>query len=171
MTEKKKSLVEKLFRRHQGGLESFFARRIRSKSNAADLAQEVYLRMLRVQSSDVIHNAEAYLFTVARNLERENAVLDRRQSAQLDVDQPETQLEMAVDDNVVDLLDSPVRVDRLREVLQQLPAKCQAAVEMKYVHDMSYEDIASQLGVSTHMVQKYLGQALALCRRRMARYK
>jgi len=34
---------------------------------------------------------------------------------------------------------------------------------------MSYQEVALQLGVSTHMVKKYLSQALAHCRRRMAR--
>jgi len=54
-------------------------------------------------------------------------------------------------------------------VLQQLSPKCRAAVMLQYWHGMSYEEIAMQLGVSTNMVKKYLSQALAHCRRRMAR--
>ena len=60
-------------------------------------------------------------------------------------------------------------IKRLREVLQQLPPKCHAAVVLQYWHGMSYEEIAQRLGVSTHMVKKYLSQALIHCRRRMAR--
>ena len=43
--EPKPSLIERLFAEHRGGLQAFFRRRIRSKADAADLAQEVYLRM------------------------------------------------------------------------------------------------------------------------------
>jgi RNA polymerase sigma-70 factor (ECF subfamily) len=67
-------------------------------------------------------------------------------------------------------VDLQVRIKRLRDVLAQLPPKCRAAVYMKYRHGMSYQEIAEKLGVSDHMVQKYLGQALAHCRRRMARF-
>ena len=35
--------------------------------------------------------------------------------------------------------------------------------------EIAAADIAQQLGISTHMVKKYLGQALVHCRRRMAR--
>jgi DNA-directed RNA polymerase specialized sigma24 family protein len=41
---------------------------------------------------------------------------------------------------------------------------------MQYWHGMSYEQIGERLGVSSHMVKKYLSQAVAHCRRRMARW-
>jgi DNA-directed RNA polymerase specialized sigma24 family protein len=44
--EPKPSLVERLFAEHRGALQSFFLRRIRAKADAADPAQEVYVRML-----------------------------------------------------------------------------------------------------------------------------
>jgi RNA polymerase sigma-70 factor (ECF subfamily) len=40
---------------------------------------------------------------------------------------------------------------------------------MQYWQGLSYEEIALRLGVSTHMVKKYLSQAMAHCRRRMKR--
>jgi len=57
----------------------------------------------------------------------------------------------------------------LREVLNQLPRNVTAAVVLQYWHGLSYEEIAQRLGISTHMVKKYLSQALIHCRRRMAR--
>jgi DNA-directed RNA polymerase specialized sigma24 family protein len=42
---------------------------------------------------------------------------------------------------------------------------------MKYQHGLKYDEIARQLDISPHMVQKYLGIALAHCRRRMAGLK
>jgi len=68
-------------------LQSFFLRRIRGKADAADLAQEVYVRMLRIRDPRAIRDPVAYLYTVANNLVKENAALDRRQASGVDIDE------------------------------------------------------------------------------------
>jgi len=68
VADPKPSVVERLFTEHRAGLQSFFRRRIRSKSDAPDLAQEVYLRMLRISDQEAIRNPVHYLYTVANNL-------------------------------------------------------------------------------------------------------
>ena len=163
MAEPRQAFIERLFARHRDALQAFFYRRIRTKPDAADLAQEVYLRMLRVPETDAIRNPEAYLYTVAANLLKENAVADRRQMQFLEAE------DAAQDTSSVDgSLDTSRRIERLREVLRQLPPKCHAAVLLQYRHDLSYQEIANRLEVSPHMVKKYLSQALSHCRRRMA---
>ena len=79
-----------------GALQSFFRRRIRSKADAADLAQEVYLRMLRISDQEAIRNPVLYLYTVANNLVKEHAVLERRHASGIDIDEAPAheQLEM-----------------------------------------------------------------------------
>jgi RNA polymerase sigma-70 factor (ECF subfamily) len=77
--------------------------------------------------------------------------------------------ELAELPHIAGQLDTQTRIKRLREVLDQLPPKCHAAVVLQYWHGLSYEEIAQRLGISTHMVKKYLSQALMHCRRRMAR--
>ncbi|TGQ74193.1 RNA polymerase subunit sigma, partial [Mesorhizobium sp. M8A.F.Ca.ET.207.01.1.1] len=56
-------------------LRGFFLRRGSAREDAEDLAQEVYLRLLRStgEHADAVENPEAYLFTVAANLAREHA--------------------------------------------------------------------------------------------------
>ena len=85
--EPKPSLVERLFAEHRGALQTFFLRRIRAKADAADLAQEVYVRMLRISDQEAIRNPVHYLYTVANNLVKEHAVLDRRQASGIDIDE------------------------------------------------------------------------------------
>lgn len=169
MTESKKTLVGRLFAEHGGALQSFLYRRVRRHPDAADLAQEVYVRMLRVPDMAAIRNPEAYLYTVASNLAKEHARQELKDGAALDVDDPVLQEQLAELPPFDGQLDTEQRVRRLREVLRQLPAKCQAAVMLQYWNGLSYEEIAQRLGISTHMVKKYLSQALVHCRRRMAR--
>ena len=85
--EPKPSLVERLFAEHRGALQTFFLRRIRAKADAADLAQEVYVRMLRIRDQEAIRNPVHYLYTVANNLVKEHAVLDRRQASGIDIEE------------------------------------------------------------------------------------
>ena len=169
MQDPKRTLIERLFTHHGASLMAFFYRRIKTKSEAADLVQEVYLRMLRVKDTDAIKNPEGYLFTVASNLVIEQSVLQRRQSTTSLFEGPPDAQYIAPQVSFEELFDNDLQVARLREVLAQLPPKCQAAVHMKYQHGLKYDEIAEKLNISTHMVKKYLGTALAHCRRRMAR--
>jgi len=164
---KKRGFVEGLFAQHRGALQAFFYRRIRTKSDAPDLAQEVYVRMLRVSDTEAIRNPELYLYTVASNLVKEHAVLDRRQASQVDVDEPSVQERLGELPALDVRLDANQRLARLRVVLAQLPPKCRAAVILQHRHGLTYQEIADRLEVSPHMVKKYLAQALAHCRRRM----
>jgi RNA polymerase sigma-70 factor (ECF subfamily) len=162
-----KGLVEMLFSQHHRALQAFFHRRIRGKSAAPDLVQEVYVRMLRASEVDAIRNPEAYLFTVASNLLKEHAILERRQANSIDVD------EAGIQDLVDELpafdaqLDTDRRISRLRTVFGQLSPKCRATVILRYRYELTYEEIGSRLGVSSNMVKKYLAQAINHCRWRM----
>ena len=168
VADPKPSLVERLFAEHRGALQTFFQRRIRSKADAPDLAQEVYVRMLRISDQEAIRNPVHYLYTVANNLVKEHAGLDCRQAIGIDIDDPaHEQLETlpAFDGD----LDARQRVARLGVVLKQLRPKCRAAVVLRFTHELTYREIAIHLGVSPQMAKKYVTQALGHCRRRMAR--
>ncbi len=164
----KPSLVERLFSEHRGGLQAFFRRRIRSKTEAADLAQEVYLRMLRISNQEAIRNPVLYLYTVANNLVKEHAVLERRQASGIDIDEVTSHEQLEVLPAFEGELDAAARAARLRMVLKQLTPKCQAAVLLRFAHGLSYREVAARLGVSPQMARKYVVQALSHCRRRMA---
>ena len=172
MAETKRTRIEQLFRERYRPLYSFFLKRTRSVPDAAELAQEVYLRMLRVQDFEAIREPEHYLLTVAKNLLWEHAAAQRERtgSGNLLADDPMCQGELAEFPAFGLHLDSEKRVERLHKVLGELPAKAQASMVMHYWHGQTYEEIAPQLGISTHMVKKYVTQSLKHCRLRMARF-
>ena len=169
VTDPKPSLVERLFAEHGGALQAFFRRRIRSKVDAPDLAQEVYLRMLRVSDQEAIRNPVPYLYTVANNLVKEHAVLDRRQASGVDIEEVATHEQLETLPAFDGDLDAAQRAARLRVVLKQLRPKCQAAVALRFTEGLSYREVAIRLGVSPQMAKKYVAQALVHCRRRMGR--
>ncbi len=169
MADSKHTLVAKLFAEHGGALRAFLGRRVRKQPDAAELAQEVYLRILRLEDASIIENPEAYLYTVASNLAKEHSRLEGRAGTALDIDDALIQQQLAELPSFGNELDTQQRIKRLEEVLRQLPAKCHAAVVLQYWHGLSYEEIAQRLDISAHMVKKYLSQAMTHCRKRMAR--
>jgi RNA polymerase sigma factor (sigma-70 family) len=169
MAESKHTLVARLYAEHGSALRAFLTRRVRKPPDAAELTQEVYLRMLRLEDSSIIENPEAYLYTVASNLAKEHSRLEGRAGTALDIEDALIQQQLADLPSFGNELDTQQRIKRLQEVLRQLPAKCQAAVVLQYWDGLSYEEIAQRLGISAHMVKKYLSQALLHCRKRMAR--
>jgi RNA polymerase sigma factor (sigma-70 family) len=167
--ERKPSLVERLFADHRGALQTFFLRRIQAKADAADLAQEVYVRMLRISDEHAIRNPVHYLYTVANNLVKEHAVLDRRQASGVDIDEASAHEQLETRPEFDGDLDARQRFARLGVVLKQLRPKCRAAVELRFTQGLSFREIAIHLGVSPQMAKKYVAQGLSHCRRRMAR--
>lgn len=169
VADTKPSLVERLFAEHGGALHAFFRRRIRSQADVPDLAQEVYLRMLRITDQEAIRNPVPYLYTVANNLVKEHAVLDRRRASSVEIEKVEEEEQLETLPAFDGELDAATRVARLRVVLQQLGPKCQAAVALRFAQGLSYREVAIRLGVSPQMAKKYVAQAVAHCRRRMGR--
>jgi RNA polymerase sigma factor (sigma-70 family) len=169
VAEPKTSLVERLFAEHSGALQGFFRRRIRSRADAQDLAQEVYLRMLRISNQEAIRKPVPYLYTVANNLAKQHSVLDRRRSSGIDIDEAGEREQLEVPPTFEGDFDAAQRAARLQDVLKQLRPKCQAALLLRFAHGLSYREVALRLGVSPQMAQKYVAQALKHCRRRMAR--
>jgi RNA polymerase sigma factor (sigma-70 family) len=169
VADSKPSLVERLFAEHGGALQSFFRRRIRSKADAADLAQEVYIRMLRISDHEAIRSPVLYLYTVANNLVKEHAVLEHRRASGIDIDDAPPHEQLATLPAFDGEWDARQRVARLGIVLQQLRPKCRAAVVLRFTHELSYREIGIHLGISSQMAKKYVAQGLSHCRRRMAR--
>jgi RNA polymerase sigma-70 factor (ECF subfamily) len=160
-------LLDRLFAEQYSSLLAFFHRRIRNRTDAADLAQEVYVRMLRVGEPESIRDPQAYLFAVAGNLAKEQSLLDHRSALGIDIGEPVAEAQLFEVPDFEGDLDQRQRITRLRTVLRQLPLKCRTVVMLQYQHGLSHLEVADQLGISTHMVKKYLAQALAHCRRRM----
>ena len=171
MSERKRSYWDQLFGQHRPGLAAFIRRRVRRSADASDLTQEVYLRFLRADRAELIRNPEAYLYTVALNLLREQSVLDRRWSRTVDAADPPTDPGLVNFCTPEEEVDMEARTVRIGGVLESLPPKYQAVLVLHYRDGLTYEQIGGQLGVSSHAVKKYVMQGLALCRKRWARFE
>jgi len=171
MSDPKKRFIEKLFAEHGGALQRYIYRRIRTKSDAPDLAQEVYVRMLRVSDTEAIRNPQLYLYTVASNLVKEYAVRQLRLTTSPELDETSVAEPLGELPALDSQLESSQMVERLGTVLEQLPSRWRTALILQHRYGLTYQQIAERLGVSSNMVKKYLAQGLAHCRRDMAQWE
>lgn len=169
MSDGRRNYWNQVLGQHGPGLSAFIRRRVRRAADASDLTQELYLRLLRADRGELIRNPEAYLYTVAVNLLREQSVLDRRWERAVDA------ADLPADPALVDFrtpeeqVDRQARLSQVAELIETLPAKFQAVLILQYRDGLSYQEIAARLGVTTHAVKKYVMQGLALCRKRLHR--
>ncbi|WP_226348097.1 sigma-70 family RNA polymerase sigma factor [Alcaligenes sp. 13f] len=152
--------IEELYQLHHGWLRSWLQRRLGNASDAADLAQDAFLRLLLTpRGFDSPSGARAYLRTMGKGLcidlwrrrEVESAWREALFYAHGVAPSPEQQAIV-----LETLLE-------LGAVLQRLPAKVKEAFILAQVEGLKYRDIAERLGVSERMVKKYMAQALVHC--------
>lgn len=168
----KQQFVASVVDLHGQQLIRFFVSRLRSDTDAKDLAQEVYLRLLRLERPDLIRRPEAYLFTVAANIVRESALRSSSRSVHMalqDISSEELAVEALAPVAIgpEETAEQASRMRLLEELLTQLSPKARAALIWHRRDGQTYKQIAARLGVSVNMVKKYLVQAVAYCRRAM----
>jgi len=142
-------------------LTRFLERQVRSPVDAQDLAQEVYLRLLRVEQLELIEQPQAYLYRVARNIAAEwrmRASQSRPHVADeldnlVDVTTPEALVQDAMDSRKFDT------------ALRRLKPLERAIVFLKLRDDMTHNEIAQHLGVTPRVVRRQLASGYAELRR------
>jgi RNA polymerase sigma factor (sigma-70 family) len=132
--------------------------------DAQDVAQEVFLRFLRIQRPEAVRDPETYLITVASHVAAE---FQQRKQDRGRLQFDSALLERCMEDRGdagMRPLEDEIDFDRSITELE-LPYKHRRALFLKLRDDLPKEEIAKQLGLSVATVSLYLKQALAHCRR------
>ncbi len=167
MSNAPKTWTDAVFAASGRKLRAFLRRRVRNAADVPDLAQEVYLRLLRLPDSTSVENPEAYVFAVAGNLVREQALIAKRAGRAVSPEDPAVEADLSFLPGFEAQVDAARQETQLQIALGELSPKCRAAVVMQYRDGLSYSEIAARLQVSTNMVTKYRAQAITHFRNRL----
>lgn len=138
----------------------FISRRMSNRAEAEDLAQEVYLRLLRIEEPGVIHDPRAFALRVAANVAYEwrMAARNRLEHTHEAPDIPDER-----EDPYRALLNTQ-EMQRFTRALDAL-SPIQRAILLLHRRDgYTYEQIAKTVGLSVQMVNKHLAKSLAICK-------
>jgi len=159
------AFVAGLFEQYHEPLKRYLRRLMPTEADAEDVAQESYLKLFRLCKPSSVRNERALLFKAATNI-----AMDRLAGAQR-VTEPGT--EEWNPDGLPSDTPTPDRVaaseealEALGKVLRELPPRRRQVIVMHRLMQMTHREIASELGITTSMVEQHMTRALLHCRRR-----
>jgi RNA polymerase sigma factor (sigma-70 family) len=154
--------IKDIVQRHHNALMSFLRQRLRVAENAADVAQETYIRMLQYEGSREIQSPSSLLFKIAINVANDLGRSEqvRRVNYQCRIDEMELESDRPTPERE---LAAEQELNNLRSVIERLPTKCRRVFLLSRVQCMTYPQIAQHCGISVKMVEKHISRALAIC--------
>jgi RNA polymerase sigma factor (sigma-70 family) len=167
----KQALVADIERQHGGRLRRFLAARLRTSlvADAPDLAQEVFLRLLRIDHLETIRSSESYLFTVAFHVLHQHVMRHSAAPESVDISTLINEMETVPESEPSLQAERQQQLQELQQALSGLPPKAQAVLLLHRRDGYSLDEIGQKLGFSRAMAAKYLSKALLHCRQRLQR--
>jgi len=158
--------VAEVAARYGEDLLRFLLRRVATAADARDIAQEAYVRLLRVGRKDLIENPQAYLYRIAANLIGEFGL--KRSADAAGLKRWAEERAESIDPIGVDrAADALVLGRKMSTVFDELTPKCRAVLILHRRDGLTYDEIAAHIGISSRMVKKYLSIGLRHCRERL----
>ena len=151
-------------RNWNAGLTRYLRRRLPGRIDPQDLAQEVYVRLLRVEQLEQIKEPQAYLYRVASNVAEEWRMRAAHSKPHSDAELDE----LVTESTPESLLDDAQFSAQLDSALAKMTPMVRAVIYLKLREDMSHEQIAEHLGITPRMVRRTLTTGYAQLRANIA---
>lgn len=158
---------DSLYRRYAPRLFGFALHLVKSRSDAEEIVQEVFLKVWKAHADiDLQASFGSYLFTITYNTvvsilrkrSSEKKYLEYVQSIQL----PEAGETISAD------LEWQELQARLQVIVNQLPGRQQEIYRLSREEGLSYQEIAQKLELSVNTVENHMARALKFIRSRLA---
>ncbi len=161
-----------LFRRHVSGLIRAASHVVRSEAVAQDIVMDVFARVWRDRlSMPEDTRLPAYLTVAVRN-----ACIDYLRHDRLELSVQEMSIEggwapgmSTVPATPEEELERSEAKELIRHAFTNMPRRMRQVLELRWLADKSYKEIAKELGMPVKSVENYLGRAMRLLRDRMTR--
>jgi RNA polymerase sigma-70 factor (ECF subfamily) len=154
------------FEELRGGLRSYLRRRLRRAEDVEDLAQEVYLRLLRFTDSKQVKSPAAYAFRVALHVLYEFNLRQHRSPITYNSDSAAAAAEHLPDSAAPpeEIHDQLLLRATLKERIDRLPPMQRLVLLLTTREELSYDEIAVKLGISASTARVHLFRAMATLR-------
>ena len=143
----------------------FILSKVKSRDDAEDIVQHLYVQLSQMSEDRVINivDSRIYIFGMANIL----ALSHLRKLSRTGEFVTSTDIELDKNDDVDDpgrILATRQTMDVLKQTLNKMPAKRRQVFMYYRFRNMSVKEIAHDLDLTTHAVEKHIVRALLLCR-------
>ena len=152
-------LFEKLFREHYNTLANYALSIVKNRADAEDVVQDVFVKLWQntpqVLSTDQV---KFYLYTATKNT---CISLLRKQAGKTFIQPGE------IPNHIPDTDANPPGADpvaAIKQALALLPPQCLAIFKLSRFGNLTYQQIADELGISVKTVENQMGKALRIMR-------
>jgi RNA polymerase sigma-70 factor (ECF subfamily) len=153
--------LERIFREHNDALVRFVAARLGSRHEAAEVAQEAYVKVLSLEEGEAVSYLRAFLFKIAANLATDRLRARSRRGWTAEGSPAERAVfELSPEREIA----GKQSLERLRKAIDELPTKCREAFLLYRIEDLSCAEIAARMGLQERMVWRYIARALEYIR-------
>lgn len=161
LTSEQSAEFDRLYHGHHVWLQSWFCKKLGCTYQAADLAQDTFVRLLLKQVEQhqfttprfyLLHIAKGLLIDHWRRRALEKSYVDALILQEADV-APSLEVQTI-------LLETLMEIDAM---LEKLPFKVRRAFLLAQIDGLTYKEIAETLAVSERMVKKYMATAMLQC--------
>ncbi|MDZ5461576.1 sigma-70 family RNA polymerase sigma factor [Azohydromonas lata] len=152
--------IEVLYVDHHDWLQGWLRRRLGNASDAADIAHDTFVRVLRKSADEQIHEPRAYLATLAGGLVNSHWRRQALEQAWLETLASHPQAVAPSPEERHLVLEALEEVARL---LAGLPAQVRDCFLLSQLDGLTYPQIAEELGLTVNVVQKAMTRAMAHC--------
>lgn len=163
----KRAFVAAVASQHGQRLRRFLAARLRNDSDVPDLAQEVFLRLLRLRSHETIRTPEAYLLTIAGHVVHQHTLRQSATPEAIDIMDAVAESEALITPDSGDEIDTQREIQALMRALGELPRNVQACFILQRLYGYSLDEIVTNVGIARSTVKKYLVLAVTHCQKRL----
>lgn len=171
----RRQLVEKLFDQHAQALRLFLLGWSVPREQVEDLVQELFTRLMDVdrleeKMSDSTGSSRSYLLTMANNM-----IVDGQRKSQ--VRNAYAAAQRAIENERMDertperIVAAQLELEAMRSVIKGMHLNWRVAFVLQRFGNMSYEDIASHMGVSVRQVERYMVRAMRRIREAQRKIK
>ncbi|MBS0178312.1 MAG: RNA polymerase sigma factor [Nitrospira sp.] len=150
-------------RGEQGPLLRFLTWKVRCPSAAADLIQELYLRIVTLANPERVRNPRSFLYTTANHLAIDHLRREERAAARSTSLDQAVALPTAIPDAET-TVDAKHRLTAVLHAIDAMPPKRRAVFVMFKFEHKSYLEIARELNISIKTVENHLTKAMSYCR-------
>ena len=162
-----KSALKVLFDANYQMVCSTIHRFIRDHSLTEDLAQEVFVRFWEKRTQiNITSSVDAYLRRMAVN----EALGHLRRNKNRFEEEITPNLSGGAEEGVERQFLQDELETQVRDAINELPPRCRAVFKLSRFEDMTYQQIADQLGISVKTVENQMGKALKYLRERLHGY-